>query len=255
MANIEDYQDEINREYYKEFLAQYNNAKGNKEGTDCPICHNKGYMLTGITADGPIYKTCQCMNGRNAELRAQESGLGDRLSKCRFTTYKRNTMWQVQIYDMAYKSQYGGNGFFIGGKSGSGKTHICVALMQSMMDKGRQCRYVGWQDLATSLKQNEYGNSDEYVDTMEKIKTADVLFIDDLYRTNVTDADRRMLFSIIDYRYNQVEGGKKLFTIISSEKFLDEIKKIDEAIGRRIEALTEGYAVNVPREERYKYKR
>ena len=46
-----------------------------------------------------------------------------------------------------------------------------------------------------------------------------------------------------------------MFTIISSENFLDEIKKIDEAIGRRIEALTEGYAVNVPREERYKYKK
>ena len=49
--------------------------------------------------------------------------------------------------------------------------------------------------------------------------------------------------------------GRKLFTIISSERYLSELSEIDEAIGRRIEALTEGYAVNVPREERYKYKK
>lgn len=254
MAYIEDFQKETARLYLQEFLDSYNNTVGHLPGKFCPICKNKGSIrkiVNGTIIDDP----CECMKGRDSEIRVQESGLGGRTKKCTFTTYKVVEKWQHSIRDLAYKSQYGGNGFFIGGKPGSGKTHICIALMNEFMSRGKNCKYVAWQDLVSTLKQDEFEHSEEFCDTMDKLKKADVLFIDDLFRTDITNADKRLLFSIIDYRYNQVEAGFKTFTIISSEKFLDEIKEIDEAIGRRIEALTEGYAVNVPREERYKYKK
>lgn len=254
MAYIDDFQDEINRLYRQAILDEYNNTVGHLQGTDCPICKNKGSVrkiIDGKVVDVP----CECMSGRAQAQQIEESGLGQRTKKCTFTTFKRNENWQRKIYDTAWLSSLGGNGFFIGGKPGCGKTHICIAIVQRFMEQGKKCRYVAWGELVTILKHSMYSDNDTYNDTMEKLKNADVLFIDDLFRTEVTNADKGVLFSLIDYRYNQVEGGRKLFTIISSERYLSELSEIDEAIGRRIEALTEGYAVNVPREERYKYKK
>ena len=72
-----------------------------------------------------------------------------------------------------------------------------------------------------------------------------VLYIDDLFKTkNVTDADIRILFDIIDDR----DTGN-LITIISSEKTLSELAVIDQAIaGRIIVRTTQDYLINVKRE-------
>lgn len=244
---------ETNKILIETLLQEYNNTVGHLKGYDCPICKNKGSIR--VVENGKIVdKECVCMGERRVNLRFEASGLAGRLKNNTFATYKTTEKWQQKVKNTAVQSIYNGNGFFIGGKCGSGKTHICIAIVQDFLTKGVDCKYVGWQELATSLKQNEYGNSDEYVETMTAIKTAPVLFLDDLFRTNVTDADRRLLFSIIDYRYNQVESGKQLFTVFSSEKYLDEIVGIDEAIGRRVARLSKGYTLNVPREEKYKYK-
>lgn len=254
MAYIEDFQKDINRLYVQAILDEYNETVGHLPGKFCPICKNKGSVrkiVNGKIEDEP----CECMSGRDQAQQIEESGLGQRTQKCTFTTFKRTEKWQHKIYDTAWLSTLGGNGFFIGGKPGCGKTHICVAIVQKFMEQGKKCRYVAWGELVTILKHSMYNDSESYNDTMEKLKNAEVLFIDDLFRTEVTNADKGVLFSLIDYRYNQVEGGRKLFTVISSERYLSELSEIDEAIGRRIEALTEGYAVNVPREERYKYKK
>ena len=44
-------------------------------------------------------------------------------------------------------------------------------------------------------------------------------------------AETRIIFEILNSRYNNLN----LFTIISSERLLSEIKNIDWAVGRRIE--------------------
>lgn len=253
METLDDYEVIIKKIQLQELIDSFNNTVGHLKGKNCPICKNKGVVR--VYENGRLLdKECSCMKERRENLRFEASGLAGRLTKNTFKTFQANEYWQQKVKDTAINSMYNGDGFFIGGKCGSGKTHICIAIVQDFLARGVNCKYVGWQELATSLKQNEYGNSDEYVETMTAIKTAPVLFLDDLFRTNVTDADRRLLFSIIDYRYNEVESGKNLFTVFSSEKFLDEIVKIDEGIGRRVARLARGYTLNVPREEKYKYR-
>lgn len=239
----------------QEILDDFNNTVGDRKGVNCPKCKNKGWIRTWVNGKGIVDVECECMAKRNAAETVAECGLGGRLEKCKFTTFKKSAEWQRKLYDAAYLSQYEGNGFFVGGQPGSGKTHICIALVRAFMDKGVKCKYVGWQDLATTLKQSQYDDSENFAADMRALKEIPVLFIDDLFRTAVSDADRRLLFSIIDYRYNKVEGGEKVFTIFSSEKWLDEINKIDEAIGRRIETLAGEYVVNIPRDKRYKYRK
>ena len=254
METLDNYKNEIARALAEAVLDEFNSCEGNLPGAYCPKCKNKGKIRTWVNGRGVVDVECECMKRRENEVRAQDSGLSGRLTKCTFGTFKHQTEWQHKIYDTAYKSQYGGNGFFIGGKPGCGKTHICIALVQSFLAKGVSCRYIAWGELITSLKQTMYHAADEYNDTLTALKNAPVLFIDDLFRTEVTNADRAVLFSLIDYRHKQVESGKQLVTIVSRERYLSELSAIDEAIGRRVEEITRGYAVNVPREDRYKYR-
>ena len=78
-----------------------------------------------------------------------------------------------------------------------------------------------------------------------------MLYIDDFFKTTPTTADLDKAFQIIDYRKNLSMGNSKrrLITIISSEKMLEEIIGIDEAIGSRIfEMCNRGeYVVEIER--------
>ncbi|MBQ3423200.1 MAG: DNA replication protein, partial [Romboutsia sp.] len=60
-------------------------------------------------------------------------------------------------------------------------------------------------------------------------KNARVLLIDDLFKGSVTPSDINIMFEIINYRYLN-----KKPMIISTEKYLDDLLSIDEALGSRI---------------------
>ena len=70
-----------------------------------------------------------------------------------------------------------------------------------------------------------------------------MLFMYDLFKLqHVKDpsaADVGLAFDLIDYRY----CNRKLITIISTERTVDEMKSIDEAIGGRIYEMSKGYCV------------
>ena len=91
-----------------------------------------------------------------------------------------------------------------------------------------------------------------YEDRINEMKEADVLYIDDLFKTGKdkegnyqkpTVADINLAFEIINHRYNK----QNLYTIISSECTLAQILSIDEAVGGRIaeKAVQTGYGFSI----------
>ncbi len=111
---------------------------------------------------------------------------------------------------------------FLGGQSGSGKTHLCAAASNAFIEKGRRVKYCAYTDLTRALSMFDYDLEDE-------IKHAKILFLDDLFKIEPNAGELKSLFDIIDFRYRH-----NLQTIISSEKRLSEIEQIDEAIAGRI---------------------
>ena len=80
---------------------------------------------------------------------------------------------------------------------------------------------------------------------MEPLKTVAVLYIDDFFKPSrdesgqkrpPTAGDINIAFDILNYRY-----VNNLPTIISTERTIDELLDIDEAIGSRIYQRTKGY--------------
>ena len=73
-----------------------------------------------------------------------------------------------------------------------------------------------------------------------------MLYIDDLFKGNVTGADLNLAFQLINARYND----RKLITILSSELTLSEIIEQDEALGGRIYERARGFVLAAPNRNR-----
>ncbi|MBO5008357.1 MAG: ATP-binding protein [Clostridia bacterium] len=216
----------------------YNNQKGNLTGYDCPLCKNKG-DYTRVTEDNrEVYGICSCMEIRNNIKRAEKSGLKDTIKKYTLDTYQTPCDWQKSMKKAAIEYiQNPKTWFFAGGQAGSGKTHLCTAITAELMYKGKSVRYMPWRDCIIPIKAN-VTNSEEYLKLTEPLKTVDVLYIDDFFKTPgsvPTAADINIAYEILNYRYNA-----DLITIITSEKNLDEIMRIDIATGSRIFERSKG---------------
>ncbi|MGL5439837.1 MAG: DNA replication protein, partial [Filifactoraceae bacterium] len=79
---------------------------------------------------------------------------------------------------------------------------------------------------------------DEYVKLMNRYKKAKVLLIDDLFKGSVTKSDVNIVFEIVNFRY-----FNNLPMIVSSEKCVEELLDIDEAIGSRLIEMSKDYLV------------
>lgn len=237
-----------------------NAQEGRLTGYDCPACRNKGFVEYVINTTEqlgyPSYTTgsreCVCMAIRRSKWLLKKSGLADLAERCTFDTYKATEPWQVYIRNRAEgfleKAMSGsGRGFFIGGQTGCGKTHICTALTVSLINSGKSARYMLWTDEAARLK--ACVNDDQYASLMWPLKAVGVLYIDDLFKPTgasgqPTQADIRLAYELINYRYNSTNK----VTIISSERTTGELCEIDEAIGGRIVEKSGQYCINIARD-------
>lgn len=202
-------------------------------GDSCPVCHEKGYIV--YPRDGvPYTRECECMKRRRSERRLRQSGLQNLVERYTLETYKPDIGWQRDALRKAKAYIAEPNGWFVmSGQPGSGKTHLCTAIAYKFIEAGKDVVYMRWREDAPRLKAlvNE---RDEYEREMRKYKTADVLYIDDFWKTSKggqpTEADVNLAFELLDTRY----GNKKLITILSSEKTIEQMCDIDEAVGSRI---------------------
>lgn len=125
------------------------------------------------------------------------------------------------------------------GQVGSGKTHLSMAIANSLLNKGISVIYMPFRDIITQIKQNLL-DQDYYQKILSKYKNAKVLLIDDLFKGNITKSDINIMFEIINYRYLN-----NLPMIISTEYNINSLLNIDEAIGSRILELSRGYVVEL----------
>lgn len=239
-------------EYQKNKLTAANNLKGDLTGYDCSECLNRGYS---IVFDGFYEKAleCRCMPIRRAYWNIERSGLKNLMETYTFDNYTTAENWQKDLKELAisYLGEHN-KWFFIGGQVGSGKTHLCTAIVGYMMNDGKAARYMLWTD--TTVKLNACVNDDEEYDKLiNPLKTAQILYIDDFFKTEQgkvpSGADVKRAFEILNYRYNN-----NLATLITSEKTISEILDIDEAVGSRISQKAKGYIKNLGQDKQKNYR-
>lgn len=229
-------------------VESYNSTQGKLEGYDCSECLNKGYIAK-IVNSSEVMAECRCMKIRSTLNRIKQSGLEKQLKSHTFKNFQTDSEWQRQMKAAAadfIKSD--AIGFFVGGQSGCGKTHICTAIVGYMIKQGLSARYFVWREESTILK--AMVNDREYTKRINEFKTADVLYIDDLFKQkDIKDADIKLAFELIDYRLRQ-----QLKTIISTELDEDTLIECDEALASRIMQISRGFRMVIPRDRNKNYR-
>lgn len=215
------------------------------DNMDCPICGNTGHIIEkgpGLLEIHP--KICPCMKKRLSLRSLKAAGMEDMARRYTMDSYIADTPKRKAIKDAALRYIGRDDGwFFIGGQSGSGKTHICTAICVGLMERFSSIIFMPWRDESTSLKL-AMKDPDRYEKRMKALKQSPVLYIDDFLKGGTTDADIKIAFELLNARYNT----KELRTIISSELPLEEIMQIDEAMGGRIYERARGFTVEAPGE-------
>lgn len=113
------------------------------------------------------------------------------------------------------------------GEPGSGKTHLASAAANFAMSQGKRVFFCRWGRVMNDLKTYKGLDTPLY----HKCEDVPVLFLDDLYKGNPTEFEIKATAELIDYRY-----ANNLPTIITSEKYPDELMEIDTAtLGRMFE--------------------
>lgn len=243
----------------------FNDAAGDRnleDGYDCKICRNKGMIMDLVEDEGkfhPVTRDCKCVATRNVIMRMRRSGLKNIITDYTFDKFEATEEWQKTIKDAAVTYAKAPEGwFFIGGQSGCGKTHICAAICRVFLLRGKQVIYMMWRDDINKIKASLM-DSAEHVKVIDQYKKAEVLYVDDLFKTgNAQDgakqrpskADVDAAFEIINYRYNS-----KMPTIISSECTIADLLEIDEATGGRIAELAKVFSLKPDRSRNYRLRK
>jgi len=230
-------------------VEHYNNTIGDLKGYDCQECLNKGYIM--FDENGyDIIKPCKCKKIRDSIRNIKNSGLENLLQSYSFDKYIAKESWQKHIKDLALKfiNDTQGNWFFIGGQVGSGKSHICTAIVNELLNQGLESLYMKWRDDSVELKQS-INDPEIYSKLVKRYKNVKVLYIDDFLKTELgkqpTSADIMLAFEILNHRYI----NQDLITIISTEKNVDDLIEIDEAIGSRIYQMSKKYCVQLSKDK------
>jgi DNA replication protein DnaC len=208
----------------------------------CAKCKDTTWITWTDDEGYPVAKRCSCYTLRQVEEAKARSEIPQEFQEKNFEDFVANDPRLSNAREKA--RQYAEhfvenekekcNSIMLCGQVGAGKTHLATAICNELMTKGIHVTCFYYRNAVTKLKQLVTSH-DEYAAEISKFKECRVLFIDDLLKGKVTDADVNVMYEIIDWRYSN-----KLPVIVSTEKTILEIMKFDEAIaGRLVEMCRE----------------
>ncbi len=224
-----------------------------RDGIGCDACGGDGW-LHHLDEEGRSYsEPCACRKRKQTLIRLKNSGLERLIATCTMDAFKPDTQHARAMKTTAEKylmAMHDGSEawMFIGGAVGCGKTHICTAVCGELINAGRSVRYMEWLTEARRIK--GYINDENADLILGKYIDADVLYIDDLFKTQhrqgdtprPTEADVRVAFELINHRYNASKP-----TIITSEWYITELLEVDEGTFSRVYEKSKGFQLTINR--------
>lgn len=201
-----------------------------------------------IELEDGSFGPCECRQLRIAEDKLKASGVSEEFRNMRFENFNyESSLETMEAYATAksYSKSFGEirvarqNSTILMGQVGSGKTHLAMAISNTLLDNSVGVIYMPYRSIITKIKQS-ITDEENYQREINKYKEAQVLFIDDLFKGRITEADINVMFEIVDYRY-----FKKLPVVVTTEKTIDDLLEIDEAIGSRLYEMSKNHMVTM----------
>lgn len=184
------------------------------------------------------------------ERALKHSGLDVLIKQKAFDNYIAEEPWQERAKASCQRFAANPDGWlFVSGQTGAGKTHLCTAVAGELIRAGYIVWYMLYRQDIAKLKPMTGSDMPERERLMQIYRTAEVLYIDDLFKGGYTDADVRVMFDLIDARYRSDR-----ITIISSELTMDDLEAIDEAIAGRIMEKSKKVIIKKDKQRNFRFK-
>lgn len=187
--------------------------------TVCPLCYGTGHEVV----PGKGARRCECRTQNSQQKLVAAARIPRRYEHCslqNFYNVKGNSyIWRAfGEAQRLIKDYYPGmdRGLLFMGPVGVGKTHLSVAILQGLMEKGVPSMFCEFGSLLKQIQDsyNPVSKSSE-MKVLEPIYQAEVLVLDELGASKPTDWVRDTMMQIINTRYND----KKL--TVFTTNFLD----------------------------------
>jgi len=179
----------------------------------CPICGGTGWKIierAGLSGAEP----CRCAGEARAEALQESSGIPPNYVRATLDNFQipqdnpiaRTGLGTVLMQVRSFVREFPNPdrpGLLLAGDTGTGKTHLAVAALKAIIDKGHQGIFFDYQNLLDRIRSSydkTSGSSDK--ETYRSAMDAEVLLLDDLGSHRVTDWVEDTVTSIVTYRCN-----------------------------------------------------
>ena len=202
----------------------------------CALCYGTGMEVVA----GKGARRCGCRTRESGEKLFAEARIPARYRECSLTNYfpEKGNSSQLRAFNYAFKlvNEYPAvsRGLLLMGPVGTGKTHISAAILRGLMEKGTPCLFYEFGALLKEI-QNSYnpvsGNSESQV--LAPVYETEVLVLDELCASKLTDWVRDTMMQIIGARYN--ERRLTVFTTNYTDERRDgAAETLEDRIGVRL---------------------
>lgn len=220
---------------------------------ECPKCKDTELIFYKDESGYEFARACECREMKIAQRLLAKSGISEEFQNKTFSNFEDRGIEQIKAAKNQVINYYQNfsrmenernNSLILCGQVGSGKTHLGMALSNNLIKtKKIAVLYMEYRQTATKLKQIITDDLN-YNTELNKYKTARVLFIDDLLKGKITEADVNLLYEIVNYRYLN-----KLPMIISTEKTREQLIEFDEALASRLIEMAKGNIIELEGKE------
>lgn len=178
----------------------------------CSICGGSGWKI--VERDGVSgAERCECAKEGRSERLMQAAGIPEKYANATFDNFDiRDTdiagqelyAARKKVLNYAHEFPIGPKpGLLIMGDHGRGKTHLAVAALRRLIDKGFQGVFFDYQTLLDRIQSSfdpTSGLSDKEV--YRTALDAEVLLLDELGARRISDWVEDVVTSIVTHRYN-----------------------------------------------------
>ncbi|MFB4164785.1 ATP-binding protein [Alteribacillus sp. JSM 102045] len=218
---------------------------------DCSKCKDKtGYLAERNGME--VWVQCSCIEWRRTHKLMRSSEITEEFRKLGFQNFR--TKGKPELIRGAYECALSyfqnfthikskrKNSIALLGQPGAGKTHLLTAIANNLIRKKQvPVLYFPYVEGFNDLKDD----FDKLEEKIERMKSANVLFIDDLFKPTgrdkkprATDWQIEQTYAVVNHRYLN-----HMPVLISSELPIDQLVEVDEALATRIYEMCKDYLV------------
>jgi len=180
---------------------------------ECPLCSGTGWRRDQA-AEGVV--RCECRVQTRVERALAAAHIPERYRNCGFTNFdmypsrggpRNDSLWTAFNIVQRYLADFPlveGKGLLLTGDTGVGKTHLIVALLKGLIEKGADGLFLDYQELLKRI-QSSYDSKALTAEheVMRPVMETQVIVIDDLGANRISEWVEDTINYLLNHRYNE----------------------------------------------------